>query len=202
MKNKTKALIAGAAGIALLGGGSTFALWNASTGVNGGTITNGDLNVQAINTLSWKDVSGDRVDKGHAINLTNWKMVPGDTIEGTQDIDVALLGDNLSATLSLSKAAGDTLPAGVSIAYDVTNAAGTAIKTGTDLSSVVVYLQSSDNAKKDSTFTTVGDKLDNAADLKVVVRVTFDANARDKVLDTSTLTGLSVNLQQFRHAGV
>jgi alternate signal-mediated exported protein len=201
MNNKTKGVIAGIAGIALLAGGSTFALWSDSDAVAGGTIVNGDLDVKALGALSWQDVSGDRLDKGHSINLATWKMVPGDTIKGTQDIDVALLGDNLSAKLSLSKATADTVPTGVTVAYDVTNAAGTVLQTGTDLTSVVVNLQSSDNANKDVAFTTVGTTLDTTADLKVVVRVTFDANARVSTLATSTLTGLSVNLEQIRHAG-
>jgi alternate signal-mediated exported protein len=203
MNNKTKGLIAGIAGIALLGGGSTFALWNASDNAAGGTIVNGDLNVKALGNLSWKDVSIDRTDKGHAIDLASWKMVPGDTIEGTQDIDVALLGDNLSANLSLSGATAATLPAGVTVSYDVVNAA-TSTKLATnvsDLTATAVKLQSSDNLNPDSAFTTVGKTLDTTADLKVVVRVTFDASARDQVLATTTLSGLSVNLVQVRNAG-
>jgi alternate signal-mediated exported protein len=197
MNNKTKGVIAGIAGIALLAGGSTFALWSDSDTVVGGTIVNGDLDVAALGALSWKDVSGDRTDSPHAIDLASWKMVPGDTIVGTQEIDVALLGDNLSAKLSLSKAAADTLPTGVSVAYDVTNAAGTVLQSGTDLTTVIVNLQSAQNPDVPA-YTTVGSSLDNTADLKVVVRVTFDANARVSTLATSTLSGLSVDLKQVR----
>jgi alternate signal-mediated exported protein len=197
MNNKTKGVIAGIAGIALLAGGSTFALWSDSDTVAGGTIVNGDLDVAALGALSWKDVSGDRTDSPHAIDLASWKMVPGDTIVGTQEIDVALLGDNLSAKLSLSKAAADTLPTGVSVAYDVTNAAGTVLQSGTDLTTVIVNLQSAQNPDVPA-YTTVGSSLDNTADLKVVVRVTFDANARVSTLATSTLSGLSVDLKQVR----
>jgi alternate signal-mediated exported protein len=197
MNNKTKGVIAGIAGIALLAGGSTFALWSDSDTAAGGTIVNGDLDVAALGALSWKDVSGDRTDSPHAIDLASWKMVPGDTIVGTQEIDVALLGDNLSAKLSLSKAAADTLPTGVSVAYDVTNAAGTVLQSGTDLTTVIVNLQSAQNPDVPA-YTTVGSSLDNTADLKVVVRVTFDANARVSTLATSTLSGLSVDLKQVR----
>jgi alternate signal-mediated exported protein len=197
MNNKTKGVIAGIAGITLLAGGSTFALWSDSDAAAGGTIVNGDLDVKALGALAWKDVSGDRTDSPHTIDLTTWKMVPGDTIEGTQEIDVALLGDNLSAELSLSKGTADTLPTGVKVAYDVTNAAGTVLTSGTDLTTVIVNLQSAQNPDVPA-YTTVGSALDNAADLKVVVRVTFDANARVSTLATSTLSGLSVDLEQVR----
>jgi alternate signal-mediated exported protein len=204
MNNKTKGVIAGIAGITLLAGGSTFALWSDSDAAAGGTIVNGDLDVKALGALAWQDVSGDRTDSAHDIDLATWKMVPGDTITGTQALDVALLGDNLSAELSLSKGTADTLPAGVTVTYDVTDGVGNVIATGTTgtgVGSVIVDLQSPDNANPDPDFTTVGSALDTDADLKVVVRVTFDASARVSTLATSTLTGLSVNLTQVRNAG-
>jgi alternate signal-mediated exported protein len=196
MNNKTKGVIAGIAGITLLAGGSTFALWSASDTADGGIIKNGDLNVAALDVMTWQDVSGDRTDSAHPIDLATWKMVPGDTIEGTQAIDVALLGDNLSAELSLRNGT-DALATGVTVAYDVTDASGAVLESGTDLSTVIVNLQSAQNPDVPA-YTTVGSTLDNAADLKVVVRVTFDANARVSTLATSTLSGLSVDLKQVR----
>lgn len=46
MKKKTTGIIAGAAGAALLMGGSTFALWSDSVDVPDSTITSGNLAVE------------------------------------------------------------------------------------------------------------------------------------------------------------
>lgn len=196
MKNKTKGLIAGAAGIALLTGGSTFALWTASDSVAGGTITNGELDVAAIDAISWADVSADRADAPHAITLATWQMVPGDTIEGTQDIDVALDGDNLVAELTLRNAGTDALPDGVTVEYDVVQA-GTVLATAPLGDVAQLELQSADNPDVAGR-TVVGTSLEGTTDLTVVVRVEFDADGRTSVLDTSVLDGLSVELDQVR----
>lgn len=123
MKNKTKGVIAGLAGLALLSGGATFALWTDTASLTGGTITNGNLDVAAIGTLAWRDVSTDRTDGPHAItNLATWRMVPGDVIEGTQGLGVALEGDNLVASLNVDTT-GSTLPTGMTVTYDVLHGA-------------------------------------------------------------------------------
>ena len=58
MNKLTKGAIATAAGIALLmGGAGTFALWNDSVGVNGGTVQTGTLDIDTTGTGTWKDVS-------------------------------------------------------------------------------------------------------------------------------------------------
>ncbi len=53
---RRNAVIAGVAGAALLFGGSTYALWSASAGVDGGTITAGDLRLVGGTSSVW-DVS-------------------------------------------------------------------------------------------------------------------------------------------------
>ncbi|MFC8192799.1 alternate-type signal peptide domain-containing protein [Cellulomonas sp. NPDC057328] len=195
MKNKTKGLIAGAAGIALLTGGSTFALWTASDSVAGGTITNGQLDVAALGDISWEDVSADRGDGPHDITLTSWQMVPGDTIEGTQDIDVALDGDNLVAELTLLNTGTEELAEGVSVQYDVVQGT-TVLATAALGATAQLELQSADNP--DAGRTEVGGSLNGTADLTVVVRVTFAANGTTSTLDTSVLNGLSIELDQIR----
>lgn len=195
MKNRTKGAVAGVAGVALLAGGTTFALWSDSADLDGGTITNGNLDVAALQT-TWKDVSYDRADSPHDIDLATWQMVPGDTIEGTQGFDVALDGDNLVADLTLADTGASTLAPGVTVEYQVVQGdqvLGTA-PLGTP---VPVELQSIDNPDELGR-TEVGETLDGVADLSVVVRVSFDADNRDQVLETSTLSGLSVTLEQIR----
>ena len=107
MNNKTKGAIAGIAGIALLAGGTTFALWNDSANLNGGTITAGNLDVAPLPRRQ-APASGWTFRRPHGqqattIDLDSFKIVPGDTIEGTFGIDAALQGENLVANLGLSR---------------------------------------------------------------------------------------------------
>ena len=130
MTNKStkrrNAVIAAVAGAALLVGGSTYALWQASVPLQGGSITSGNLALEAGDSTQW-DVSVDRLDQkakittaetapqgvtpistitldelGHAIeDLENWTMVPGDTVALTFPYRITLEGDNLVAQLGI-----------------------------------------------------------------------------------------------------
>ncbi|TFB47230.1 alternate-type signal peptide domain-containing protein [Cryobacterium tagatosivorans] len=92
--------IAGAAGVALLlGGAGTFALWNDSAAVAGGTIVAGSLDVTpTVAAGSWT-VNG--VAQG---TLSGFKAVPGDVLAYTKTMNVTASGDNLLATLTLDPA--------------------------------------------------------------------------------------------------
>lgn len=116
------AVIATMAGMALLVGGSTYALWSAEVTFEGGTITAGSMDIIAGTMNAW-DVSPDRVnlsedittaasndmsattlkgtDKAALINLATWKIVPGDTVALVFPYKVTLEGDNLVAALTL-----------------------------------------------------------------------------------------------------
>ena len=122
MKNRTKGVIAGIAGLALLSGGTTFALWQDNTNVTGGTITNGDLAVAAT-PITWVDNSADRPTHP-TVDLTTWKMVPGDTLVGTTTITTTVKGDNLVAQLGVETTAA-TQNTGVTVTYAVTQGATT-----------------------------------------------------------------------------
>ena len=61
-RKRVIAILAVAAGAALLIGGSTYALWSANAIKDGGTITSGDLNLVAGDVVSSYDVSFDRSD--------------------------------------------------------------------------------------------------------------------------------------------
>jgi len=131
---RRNAVIAAATGALLLVGGSTYALWSATDGAAGGSITAGNLDLAAIASNAW-DVSSDRTDQtdtvtteasaadsvtaialtgapqGHAIaDLADWQIVPGDTVALTFPYKLTLLGDNLVASLTMAGA--DTLLAG------------------------------------------------------------------------------------------
>ncbi|MDR2931352.1 MAG: SipW-dependent-type signal peptide-containing protein [Propionibacteriaceae bacterium] len=58
---RRNAVIAAAAGVALLIGGSTYALWSATGNIAGGDITSGTLEM-TVGTVAGYDVSGDRYD--------------------------------------------------------------------------------------------------------------------------------------------
>jgi alternate signal-mediated exported protein len=122
---RRNSIIAAVAGAALLVGGSTYALWSATASIDGGTITAGDLDLEA-GTLSAWDVSEDRTDidsdgvataassdpefaavtlaglSGHLIDsLDTWRMVPGDTVALLFPYKITLVGDNLVAALEM-----------------------------------------------------------------------------------------------------
>ena len=59
---RRNALLAGAAGVALLIGGSTYALWSATGSLTGGSITAGDLKLDTSVAPAAYDVSADRSD--------------------------------------------------------------------------------------------------------------------------------------------
>ena len=99
MNKLVKGSIAGAAGIALLlGGAGTFALWNDSQILGGGSVQTGELDIALNGTGTWKDISTDAAN-------TTWvpatdKLVPGDTVTFTQDVAVKASGKNIKATLA------------------------------------------------------------------------------------------------------
>ena len=112
MNKKTKGVLAGVAGIALLAGGTTFATWSETLTQDGATITSGKLDITGVSTPVWYDVTAGRPDAdattpvtgraGHTIDAATWRTVPGDSAEATYSFDVALEGDNLAAQLDVS----------------------------------------------------------------------------------------------------
>ncbi|KGJ79709.1 hypothetical protein GY21_04080 [Cryobacterium roopkundense] len=95
MNKLLKGSIAGAAGVALLiGGAGTFALWNDTAAIAGGTITAGTLTVDTGDG-AWSD------QFGSISSIGDYRIVPGDTLTYTTAIQVEAVGDNLSAELSV-----------------------------------------------------------------------------------------------------
>lgn len=97
MNKATKGLIAGVAGIGLLSGGATFALWSDQETIMGGTVTAGELDISKVaETRTWTDLS----DGGAGTPITNpetFLIVPGDTIQVSEDLKIELEGNNLEA---------------------------------------------------------------------------------------------------------
>jgi alternate signal-mediated exported protein len=106
MNKLTSGAIVGTLGITLLlGGASTFAMWNQSTTANVGTVAAGTLTIANSGAPTWKNISADVPSANQNIaNIASYKIVPGDTLEMTQTFTVAASGDNLKATLAYDPA--------------------------------------------------------------------------------------------------
>lgn len=210
MNKKTKGIIAGAAGIALLAGGATFATWSDSAMLGGGSITSGDFAIDTIGDVEWWDVSADRRDAqgkapvtenaGHEItDLAQWKIVPGDVAEAAYAFDVKLAGDNLVAELDLSGL--DAVAAnGGTVTYKVYQPTGTTYADKTPAPGVeTLMFAAPDTESALATGKIVVDNAANAADVVVVVSVSFDAindlNTKKQVVDLNTI---GVSLTQER----
>lgn len=210
MNKKTKGILAGVAGIALLTGGATFATWSDSATQNGGTITSGNLDVAAVGTPAWYDVSADRTDgaaltgalsayNGHAIT-SSWRIVPGDTAVAAFGFAVALQGDNLAANVDLTDV--DALVEnGATVDYKVYDASGAEV---VPTAANTVRLRAADAATDLGGIAVTRTALTGAettADVTVVVSVTFPLNTdnRDNVqTQVADLTDVSVGLSQVR----
>lgn len=101
-KKTTQVVVASALGLALLVGGSTYALWSATdTATTAATITNGDLKVTASAPENWVDVTVPATPVTIS-DLANFRMVPGDTIQLTQSLNAVVYGDNITAQLKVA----------------------------------------------------------------------------------------------------
>ena len=126
---RRKGIIAGVAGAALLLSGGTFALWQATTNMSGGTITAGSLTLDGGSAAAWYDVSPDRdfdtpvavvedkskapLVEGEAINIEQFLVSPEDVLAAVFEVEVGLEGDNLVAALNLNLASAAELEEGI-----------------------------------------------------------------------------------------
>ncbi|GAB3118958.1 alternate-type signal peptide domain-containing protein [Glaciibacter psychrotolerans] len=139
MNKLLKGSLAGAAGIALLlGGAGTFASWNDTAGVTGGTIVAGNLKLIDSTTGTWT-VSHDGGAPAAIANIATFRAVPGDVLTYSSSVKVVATGDNLVATLSLS--ATSVTPTVTTNAADIALAAyltknATITATGTGITAI------------------------------------------------------------------
>jgi alternate signal-mediated exported protein len=115
-----KGIAAGAAGLTLLLGGGTFALWYQTQSVASGSVTSGALSFVA-STATWKVApltSAGAVGTQQSISdITTFKMVPGDTVTLTVPLQVTASGNTIRAALSadVSSITNTTTPAGTDL---------------------------------------------------------------------------------------
>ncbi|PZF13789.1 alternate-type signal peptide domain-containing protein [Curtobacterium sp. MCPF17_011] len=98
MRSIVTGTIAAATGITLLlGGGGSFALWNADASTRSSTVHAGDLALTANPDGVWTDITNGHSDP---VDISAVRMVPGNAYQFHQTFDVTATGDDLSADLS------------------------------------------------------------------------------------------------------
>lgn len=98
--HRSKAILAIAAGTALLiGGTGTYALWSTSETLTAGPIETGDLDL-ALGTGVWS-LDGLVTAPATVADPAAVRIVPGDVLTLTQPLDVTLVGDTIAADLSV-----------------------------------------------------------------------------------------------------
>jgi alternate signal-mediated exported protein len=218
MSKKKNLLItsaAGVAGMALLAGGVTFALWQDSETIPGATVTAGTLDITQIGNPVWHDVSTDVAGAPIAITPAEFRIVPGDTIRGAQAIGVELDGDNIQADLTASIPEGGVISGALGNAdegvsgtvYLIEGAYNPATFTAAD-AIASAPLDGTDNALATYTFkngvdtpTTGGTATDTVQTLTAVVELTFNASTPEQVRAQASaeLAGIEFQLVQNRN---
>ena len=98
--SRTKAIVAIAAGTALLlGGAGTLAYWSTSQSLTAGTVTSGDLDL-TLGTGVWT-LDGVLTSPTVVADPSTVRIVPGDMLTLEQPVTVTLVGDNLEADLTV-----------------------------------------------------------------------------------------------------
>lgn len=101
-KKMTQVAVASALGLALLVGGSTYALWSATSTANtAATITTGDLAVTASAPELWSDVTVPATPV-QITDLSAYRMAPGDSLQLEQDLNAVVVGNNITGILNVS----------------------------------------------------------------------------------------------------
>ena len=98
--SRTKAIVAIAAGTALLlGGAGTLAYWSTSQSLTAGTVTSGDLDL-TLGTGVWT-LDGVLTSPTVVADPSTVRIVPGDMLTLEQPVTVTLVGDKLEADLTV-----------------------------------------------------------------------------------------------------
>jgi len=128
-----KGAVAGAAGIALLlGGASTFALWNQSATANAGIVQSGQLSLEKSATSgTWTDLSTGTARTLTAGEVAAYRLVPGSKLQFSQPITVVARGTGLKATLA-AQLPGSTSALGAALVkqFTLSGVSGAALPAG------------------------------------------------------------------------
>ena len=119
------AIALGAAGLLLLGGAGTYALWSDSVDLAGGTVNAGQLEFVSTTPGEWRDVS-DGAPGTVISDISTFQIVPGDVLTYSLSTTLRAQGDNLAATIAADPTTIDGPP---ELLADVE--VSTAVMTGT-----------------------------------------------------------------------
>lgn len=224
-KKRRKGLIWVAGGMALLVGGSTFALWSATDLFTGGTIQAGDFNLVLAEDMTFWDVSGDRNDGGETVigtdgvqagheiaDIDTWRIVPGDKVAASFSADITLEGDNLVGLLSVDGlGSNDLINTAMTYTYEIYQD-GVLLVTETALpkddDAALVYLAAPEtgqlNGTPDADGTTVFAMTNTTEDFTVVIYGEFNEETadQDQVTVADTLADLTLRLEQKRDTSI
>lgn len=181
MNKATKgAIAAGAAGILLLGGAGTFALWEDNATVDAAPISTGVLTL-GVAGGTWTDVSDPQAPVAIA-NIADFAIVPGDTLTYTTTATITAEGDNLEGELKLNKTAFEAAAEAAAPYFNVTASNNAAIVPGLTV----------DGPTQAITFTTAG-----TYNVAVTITVVFeDVNAEVGQNADIDLSALALTLDQ------
>ncbi|GAB3267800.1 alternate-type signal peptide domain-containing protein [Arthrobacter pigmenti] len=192
MSKATKGVVAGALGIGLLAGGTTFALWSDDATIDGGTVTAGTLDLSTGGDRVWNDVSGGAAATAdNVIDPANFLIVPGDTIQLTDHLKIETKGDNIKAKLSVDSEGltGALADAGATADYTVKTASGAVIAQDKNLADATAWLPQTISGGHTGTYT-------------VEVDVEFPDTGADQdqvgINTQAVLDGIAFKLEQVR----
>ena len=198
MNKLVKGAVATAVGAALLmGGAGTFAYWNDSVGVNGGTIVAGNLAVaDATPTDGVWTVQKDGTGTAATVaNIASFVASPGDKFTYTKTVKITATGNNLVATLALTPGsiaavtpatAANTALASYLTSTSTIAATGTGISAGTVAGTYNVTAGAAGVTSRDVTVTVV-------INFPKSTTAGFENNTK---LGSVNLSGLAVTLNQ------
>ncbi|MHA3685070.1 SipW-dependent-type signal peptide-containing protein [Leucobacter sp. HY1908] len=116
IKLSTPVLAVAAFALAAVGGGSSFALWNAAEQIDPVIITAGDLEIEASDGV-WHEVSPDVAHPQQDIDPATFLVRQGDSLAASFDLTAAVQGDNLVGELGVDWPVAPQLPEGVDGTY-------------------------------------------------------------------------------------
>ena len=200
MNKLTKATIAGAVGVALLlGGAGSFATWNSSSNISGGSIVSGNLVVGAPAAGSWSVAhltagSSTLYGASALTTLATYKASPGDKLTYTALVPITVSGTNLVATLSLAP--------GAIAATTPVSTANTALASYLSLNTVVAMSGTGITGTAPSYVINGGPTGTNNATVNATVTatITFSSGAagteNTAMLGSVDLSGMAISLVQ------
>jgi alternate signal-mediated exported protein len=121
------AVAAGAAGILLLGGAGTFALWEDTKSIDAAPISTGVLTM-GMGAGTWYDATAGTT--GTITDISAFNIVPGDTVTYTTPVIVTAQGDNLKGEFKIDKTVWESTAEAAAPYIDVSVAAPNAATAG------------------------------------------------------------------------